>query len=79
MWKQIVRSEQIIDNSEQEANLSQLTTIFEESEKENETRHTAIYDDRTKEASTIATKDKSSRQAKFGTSYVNRKKGIFDI
>ena len=36
MWKQIVKSERIIDNSEQEANLSQLTTIFDESEKENE-------------------------------------------
>ena len=80
MWKQIVRSEQIIDNSEQEANFSQLTTIFEESEKENETRHTATYDDNTKEVSTIATKDKSSMQTEFGTSYVNRNKvsSIFD-
>ena len=68
-----------MDNSEQEANLCQLTTIFEESEKENETRQTAICDDRTKEASTVATKDKSSIQNKFGTSYVNGKRGIFDI
>ena len=36
MWKQIVKSERIIDNSEKEANLSRLMTISEESEKEDE-------------------------------------------
>ena len=44
--KQIVRSEQIIDTNKREASISQLTTIFEECEKETETRHTATYDDK---------------------------------
>ena len=54
--KQIVRSEQIIDNNKQEASISQLTTILEESEKETETRHTATYNDKNREASTTTTK-----------------------
>ena len=79
-WKQIVRSEQIIDNSKREASISQLTIIFEESEKETETRHTATYDDRNKEASTITTKNENNKQMKFGTGYVNGRKisSIFD-
>ena len=100
MWKQIVKSERIIDNSEKEANLSRLMTISEESEKEDEEeihnktknnveihlkaregitssnryherKHTEIKDDRIKEASTITTEDKFSKQTKVGTSYVN--------
>ena len=34
-------------------------------------KHTAINDDRIKEASTVTTEDKSSKQTKVGTSYVN--------
>ena len=75
-----MRSEQIIDNSKREASISQLTTIFEESEKETETRHTATYDDRNKEASTITTKNENNKQMKFGTGFVNGRKisSIFD-
>ena len=69
-----MRSEQIIDNSKREASISQLTIIFEESEKETETRHTATYDDRNKEASTITTKNENNKQMKFGTGYVNGRK-----
>ena len=100
MWKQIVKSERIIDNSEKEANLSRLMTISEESEKEDEeeihnktknnveihlkagegitssnryleTKHTEIDVDRIKEASTVTTEDKSSKQTKVGTSFFN--------
>ena len=36
-----------------------------------ETKHTEMDDDRIKEASTVTTEDKSSKQTKVGTSYVN--------
>ena len=44
------------------------------SNKNHETKYTAINDNRIREASTATTKDESSKQTKVGTSYVNGKK-----